>query len=185
MIEFTAIAVGIRASDAMVKAAAVDVIESHPIDPGKYVSLVTGDVASVEASVAAGIINAGPDSVVESFVLANLHAQVLPALRGDAPIPTRDAVGVIETSSSAAVIEAADAACKASAVRLLKLRIALHIGGKGYTTFVGDVADVEAAVDAAARAAGAKLIERVVIPNPYADIYEHLVKSDDTWQSHR
>lgn len=185
MIEFTAIAVGIRASDAMVKAGPVEVIESHPIDPGKYVTLVTGDVASVEAAVAGGVANAGPDSVVESFVLANLHEQILPALRGQNPVPSRDAVGVIETSSSAAVVEAADAACKASAVQLLKLRVALHIGGKGYATFVGDVADVEASVEAAAQAANTKLIERVVIPNPYADIYEHLVKSDDTWQSHR
>ena len=89
-------------------------------------------------------------------------------------MPKIDSVGVLETSSVAALVEAADAACKASPVMLLKLRLALHIGGKGYTVFVGDVADVEAAVAAGAAAAGNALLDKVTIPNPYPEIYEHL-----------
>lgn len=180
MVEFDSIAVGIRASDAMVKAAPIELIESRPITPGKYISLVTGDVASVEASVRAGVENAGTDHVIESFVLANLHDQVLPAIIGEAPIPAMDAVGVLETRSAAKIVEAADAACKAAPVRLITLHLANHIGGKGYTVFAGDVADVEASVDAGAVIAGADLIERVVIPNPYAEIYEFLTKKH-TW----
>lgn len=176
MVEFDSIAVGIRASDAMVKAAPVDLIESRPITPGKYMSLVTGEVAAVDASVRAAVEAAGADCVIESFVLANLHDQVLPAIKGDAPIPSLDAVGVLETRSAAMIVEAADAACKAAPVRLITLHLANHIGGKGYTTFVGDVADVEASVDAGAAIAGANLVERVVIPNPYAEIYEYLTK---------
>ena len=176
MVEFASIAVGIRASDAMVKAAPVDLIESRPITPGKYMSLVTGDVAAVEASVRAGITAAGADAVIESFVLANLHEQVLPAVKGEAPIPKLDAVGILETRSAAMIVEAADAACKAASVRLIVLHLANHIGGKGYTTFVGDVADVEASVDSGAAIAGADLIDRVVIPNPYPEIYEYLTK---------
>ncbi|GMV95404.1 MAG: hypothetical protein AMXMBFR82_51820 [Candidatus Hydrogenedentota bacterium] len=176
MVEFDSIAVGIRASDAMVKAAPVDLIESRPITPGKYMSLVTGEVAAVEASVRAGVEAAGADRVVESFVLANLHDQVLPAIRGEAAIPSLDAVGVLETRSAAMIVEAADAACKAAPVRLITLHLANHIGGKGYTTFVGDVADVEASVDAGAAIAGADLVERVVIPNPYSELYDFLTK---------
>lgn len=180
MVEFDSIAVGIRASDAMVKAAPVELIESRPITPGKYMSLVTGDVASVEASVRAGVENAGADRVIESFVLANLHDHVLPAIKGEAPIPAMDAVGVLETRSAAKIVEAADAACKAAPVQLITVHLANHIGGKGYTTFAGDVADVEASVDAGAAIAGADLVERVVIPNPYAEIYEFLTKKH-TW----
>ncbi|MCC6698649.1 MAG: BMC domain-containing protein [Candidatus Hydrogenedentes bacterium] len=176
MVEFASIAVGIRASDAMVKAAPVDLIESRPITPGKYMSLVTGEVAAVQASVHAGVTAAGADAVVESFVLANLHEQVLPAILGKAPAPELDAVGVLETRSAAKIVEAADAACKAAPVRLITLHLANHIGGKGYTTFAGHVADVEAAVDAGAIIAGADLVDRVVIPNPYPEIYEYLTK---------
>jgi microcompartment protein CcmL/EutN len=176
MIEFTSIAVGIRASDAMVKAAPVELIESRPITPGKYMSLVTGDVASVEASVRAGVADAGLEAVVESFVLANLHEQVIPALRGEAPVQDLDAVGVLETQSAAMIVEVADAACKAAPVRLITLHLANHIGGKGYTTFVGHVADVEASVEAGAAVAGSDLVDRVVIPNPYPEVYEYLTK---------
>ncbi|MBI4559521.1 MAG: BMC domain-containing protein [Candidatus Hydrogenedentes bacterium] len=179
MVEFQGIAVGILGSDAMVKAAQVELMESHPIDPGRYLAAVAGDVASVEASVRAGV-NIAKESLVYSFVLPNLHPQILPALRGQAPEPAPNAVGIIETQTAAAIVEAADAACKAAPVQLMKLRLALHIGGKGYTTFVGDVADVEAAVWAGVRAAGDKLIDNVVIPNPYPEIFSHLVGNDDT-----
>jgi len=174
MVEYKTIATGIRASDAMVKAAPVELIESRPITPGRYMSLVTGEVAAVESSVQAGIETAGQNSVVESFVLANLHPQVLPAIRGEVSVPENDAVGVIETSCAAAIVEVADAACKACQVTLITLHLALHIGGKGYTVFVGNVADVETAVDAGARAAREFLVDSVAIPNPYREIYEYL-----------
>ena len=176
MVEFSAIAVGIRGSDAMVKAAPVELIESRPITPGKYMSLVTGDVASVEASVRAGVAAAGEAGVVESFVLANLHDQIMPAILGQSKPPEILAVGIIETTSAASIVEAADAACKAAPVALIQLHLANHIGGKGYTTFSGSVADVEAGVAAGARIAGAQLIERVVIPNPYPELNAYLVR---------
>lgn len=166
----------------MVKAAPVELIESHPIDPGKYLAVVTGEVASVEAAVKAGVESAGREAVRHSFVLPNLDAQILPALKGAAPVPVRDAVGILETSSVASIIEAADAACKAAPVRLIRLHLALRIGGKGYTTFVGDVADVEASVAAGAAVAGKYLLEQVVIPNPYPEMYEHLISTDTSWQ---
>ena len=180
MVEFSAIAVGIRASDAMVKAAQVELIESRPITPGKYMTLVTGSVAAVEASVQAGVENAGQGNVIESFVLANLHELVLPAITGVVPGPDIESVGVIETNSAAAAVQAADAACKTAPVQLITLHLANHIGGKGYTTFTGQIADVEASVDAGARAAGVHLVERVTIPNPYPEICEFLLKRP-TW----
>ena len=176
MVEFTGIAVGIRASDAMVKAAPVQLLVSRPITPGKYMSLVTGDVASVTASVGAGVATATPECVLESFVLANLHDQILPALLGNDANPSIDAVGVLETSTAASIVEAADASCKSAPVSLITLHLANHIGGKGYVTFTGSVADVEAAVESGAAVAGASLLDRVVIPNPYAELNEHLLR---------
>jgi len=176
MIEFAGIAVGIRGSDAMVKAAAVELIESRPITPGRYMSLVTGDVASVEAAVRAGVEAAGAGQVIEHFVLANLHEQVLPVIRGQAVQRVIDAIGVLETTSAAAIVEAADAACKAAPVLLITLHLANHIGGKGYVTFTGAVADVEASVGAGAAVAGAHLIERVVTANPYPELHAYLLR---------
>ena len=176
MIEFASIAVGIRASDAMVKAAQVDLFESRPISPGRYMSLVSGDVASVESSVKAGLRDAGPESVIESFVLANLHEYVLPALDGPAERIRIDAIGIIETASAASIVEAADAACKAAPIRLIRLHLANHIGGKGYTVFTGEIADIEASLSAGEVAAKSHFLEGVSIPNPYEDMYKHLLR---------
>jgi len=176
MVEFSSIAIGIRASDAMVKAAPIDLFESRPISPGKYMSLITGDVAAVEASVQAGVRDAGTQVIVESFVLANLHDQVLSALSEPVVKMTIDAIGVIETSSAASAVKAADAVCKTSPVQLIRLHLANHIGGKGYAVFSGGVADVEASLDAGETAADGHLLEGVTIPNPYDDLYKHLLR---------
>lgn len=179
MVEYKTIATGIKATDAMVKAASVELLESRPITPGRYMSLVTGEVASVEASVNAGVSTAGTEAVTQSFVLANLHEQILPAIRGKLPVPQSDAVGVVETSNPTATVLAADAACKTAPVQLIRLHLALHIGGKGYMIFVGDVADVEASEQAGCRLAGAALVDHVVIPNPYDEIYDYLHKKHE------
>ena len=178
MVEFLSIARGILASDAMVKAAPITMLSSHPIDPGRYLSVITGDLASVEASVKAGFDAAGSDYTVYQFVLANLHTQVFKALQGLAPTPKRDAVGIVETFSAASIVKATDAACKAAPVELATLHLALRLGGKGYAVIVGDIADVEASVDAGVREAGATLYQSAIVPNPYEDIYVHLLARD-------
>ena len=78
-----------------------------------------------------------------------------------------DALGMIETRSFPAVVEAADAAVKAARVEL----VSYEKTGGGYTTIVvrGDVAAVRAATEAGA-AAAAKVGEVVsvhVIPRPH------------------
>ena len=55
LIELTSIAAGFQVCDAMLKAAAVDLLLSRSICSGKYMVMVRGDVAAVEAAVAAGV----------------------------------------------------------------------------------------------------------------------------------
>ncbi len=61
-----------------------------------------------------------------------------------------ESLGVIETQSVSATIEAADAGVKGASVVILELRLADGLGGKGYVLFGGAVADVEAAVEVGA-----------------------------------
>ena len=55
LIELTSIAAGYQACDAMLKAADVDLVLSRSICSGKYMVMVRGDVAAVQAAVSAGI----------------------------------------------------------------------------------------------------------------------------------
>ena len=145
LLELASIAVGIEAGDAMVKRAPVEVLRAGTVHPGRYLILVTGEVADVEEAFRAGV-EVGGASLVDTVLLPNVHAQVVAALRGQRRGGAGEALGVVETATVAATIEAADAGVKGAAVELLELRLADGIGGKGYLLFDGSVSDVEAAV---------------------------------------
>ena len=81
LIELTSIASGFLSCDAMLKAADVDLVLSRSICSGKYMVMVRGDVAAVQAAVSAGIAGAR-FSVIDSFVIPNLHEAVFPAISG-------------------------------------------------------------------------------------------------------
>jgi microcompartment protein CcmL/EutN len=148
VVELASIAVGIEAGDAMVKRAPVDVVRAGTIHPGKYVVLVAGGVADVEEAFEAGKA-VGACCLVDTVLLPSVHPAVVRALRGERRTGAGEALGVIETATVAAIVEAADAGLKGAAVALLELRLGDGIGGKGYLLFDGAVADVEAAVEIA------------------------------------
>src|SRR5262245_57844474 len=109
LIELGSIAAGHQVADAMLKAADVDMVLARSICSGKYMVLMRGDVGAIQASVAAGI-SAGTFSVIDSFVIPNLHEQVFPAISATTKIQALEALGIIESFSVASLIEGADAA---------------------------------------------------------------------------
>lgn len=148
LVELASIAVGIEVGDAMVKRAPVDVVHAGTIQPGKYLVLVAGAVADVEEALAAGV-EVGACCLVDTVFLPNVHDQVVAALRGSRRAGTGEALGIVETATVAATIEAADAGVKGARVELLEVRLGDGLGGKGYLLFDGSVSDVESAVEAA------------------------------------
>ena len=150
VVEVDSIAVGILTGDAMVKASPLGSIYTGTVHPGRYVIVVSGDTASVEVAVDTGTSVAG-DSLVDLVFLPDVHQLVVDAIISDADLADcrGDALGVVETVTIAAVIDAADAGVKAAAVDIPAVRLADGLGGKGYVLFSGDLAEVEAAVDAA------------------------------------
>ena len=187
MVEFNSIAAGIDAADQMVKTAQVDAdnvadlcalvdpIFFKTICPGKFVAAISGDVAAVTSSVNAGR-DTHTDALVDWFIIPNIHRDVIRALSGSAGIGERGALGVIETFSAVSIVVAADAAVKAADVRLLDVRMALGLGGKGYALLTGDVAAVEAAVEAgsATAADNGLLVGNIVIPSPVQSVFEQM-----------
>src|SRR5215475_12916876 len=117
LIELTSIAAGFQTADAMLKTSAVDLLLSRSICSGKYMVMVRGDVAAVQAAVQAGT-SAAHFSVIDSFVIPNLHEAVFPAIAGSSKVEELDAMGIIESFSVASLIEEAGAAVKAANVRM-------------------------------------------------------------------
>lgn len=176
LLELNSLAAGVLAADTMVKTAAVDLLQATIMCPGKYIILVAGDVSAVQSAVAAG--QAGfAANIISSLVLANVHPDVFPALRGAVAATEMGALGLIESFSVAAAIQAADAAAKAAVVQLLEIRLARGIGGKAFVLFTGDVGAVTVAVAAGARQAEAEgmLAGTAVIANPDAQVWEQVL----------
>ena len=176
LVEFTSIAKGIEATDAMLKAADVTLILDRTVCSGKFISLVAGDVAAVESAVKAGV-ESGKDTVADSFVIPNVHPQVIESISGNVVAQNPDAMGIVESFSIGSLIEGADAAAKASEVQLLKIHLAMAIGGKAFVTLTGDVAAVQAAVAAAVEIIGRKglLTYAVVIPGPRPELFKDYI----------
>jgi microcompartment protein CcmL/EutN len=180
LLELESIAVGIEAGDAMVKKAPIEVLRAGTVHPGRYLVLVTGDVADVEEAFRAGVV-VGEASIVDTVLLRNVHVQVVAALRGERRTGTGEALGVVETATVAAIIEAADAGVKGASVELLELRLADGLGGKGYLLFDGAVSDVEAAVAIAldritepGRASGAVAVGRLPVARVIPQLHREM-----------
>jgi microcompartment protein CcmL/EutN len=177
LLELCSVARGVEVADAVLKEAHVELLFASPVQPGKYVMLFTGGVQEVTASLRRGAELAQQD-LVDQLMIPQVHEQVVPMLRrnGGHINGQLDAIGVIETTTVASAILAADAAVKTAAVDLVDLRIANGLGGKSFFTLVGEVSDVRAAVAAGARLAQerAQLAREVVIPRPHRDLVHHL-----------
>ncbi len=171
LLEFSSIARGIEATDAILKMSAVSVLLSKPISSGKYVTLFTGEVEDTRSSLDRGR-ELGGATVVDELLLPSVHPAVLPATLGRRPLQELDAVGIIETTTVAATIVAADAAAKTGAVELIEIRLGDGIGGKAFVTLGGEVSDVRVAVEAGAQSAASRgfLRERVVIARAHPDL---------------
>jgi microcompartment protein CcmL/EutN len=174
LLELESIAAGIAAGDAMAKRAPIEVLRAGTVHPGRYLVLVGGSVADVEEALDAGRETA--DGFVRDVVfLPNVHPGVVAGMRGERTAGGGEALGVIETGTVAAIIQAADAGLKGAHVRLLELRLADELGGKGYLLFDGPVSEVEAAVEAgSSRVATAPGLTWRVIPLLHAEMAENL-----------
>lgn len=178
LIEFDSIARGIVAGDAMVKASPLGSIYVGTVHPGKYLVLVSGDTASVEEALDTGR-DSGGGAILDSMFLPDVHPAVTTAITTSEQSARfeGEALGIVETSTVAAVIDAADAGVKAARVELIAVRLADGLGGKGYALFSGPVAEVEAAVAAAverARPTG-NLIEQQVVAQLHGELAENLI----------
>ncbi|MDR2734694.1 MAG: BMC domain-containing protein [Spirochaetota bacterium] len=173
VLEFNSIAIGIRSLDAMAKAASIRIIDAKPICPGKYMIIIAGELAAVDASLTAGK-KAGDTKIVDELLLPNLHTQIIPAIIGAASYPSWNAIGIFEALSVTASIEAGDVAAKIADIFIPEIRLAVGLGGKSFVKMVGEIGEVETAMQAALTAIGKRglVCSSVVIPNPDPSIRE-------------
>ena len=174
ILELKSIADGLIALDGMVKAAPVSVLKAEVVNPGKYLIIVYGDVASVDYAMERGRTLGNP-SLIDHLFLKNIDEHLIEVLLKNAPAvhhEDEESLGILETLSVASCIEAADLAVKATGVKILKLLIGNELGGKAVLSFSGTLGEVEDAMHVIVTYAEQKgqLYRNVVLTGPHADM---------------
>ncbi len=173
LVEVKNISKGILVTDEMLKSAGINLISAGAVCPGKYVTIVGGELSAISASVERAKVVA-EDALIDTFVIGNLGKNVFEAIGGAVEVKNKKALGIIETFTAASAIEAADAAVKSGYIELIEVRVARGMGGKCFVSLTGDVSDVRAAVDTGAMVAAEQgtLINTEVIANPHEELWD-------------
>lgn len=177
VLEFSSIAIGIDALDAMVKVAPIKIIDARTICPGKYIVVFCGDVASTEYSFHKGL-ETGGEFIVDSLLLKQVHSEVIEAIGNIKQTDNWGSIGIIETLTVTSSIEAADIAAKESGVKIIEIRLAIGYGGKSYVKMIGSLHDVQASMDVAVGKVDSKksLCAKSIISRPHHEIKPYFLK---------
>ncbi len=176
LIELSSVARGFETTDQMLKAAQVDLVMARTICSGKYMVMISGELDSVQASIEAGLANSR-ECTVDHFIIPDVHPDVFPALASTSELVHRGAIGVIESFSVAALVEAIDKVAKQAPVAMMEARLAMALGGKAYLVFTGEVESVKESVAAGVEVVAERglLVNVAIIPDPSPELFETLI----------
>lgn len=177
ILEYRSIAIGMKAVDAALKVADVDLVFAKPMCPGKYVVALKGKLSSVQAAVDKGISDEFQSVYVDHAVLGNPDEGIFAGLYQTSNVKDIDAVGILETYSVATVFTLADVIVKTTDVSILEIRIAKGISGKAYVVFSGELAAVTASMEKAKKEIleNALIMQTSVIPRPDPRLWEEII----------
>ena len=163
LIEYAYAADGLAAVDRMLKRSPIAVLKCGTVHPGRFLALVGGTVASTEEAWREGT---GGVDIADDVFLPDPHPALRDALTGDLRHDDHEAMAVLETSTSPALLRAIDGALKAVPVRLAELRLADDLGGRGLAVLCGGLTDLQAALEIASGRIGdrGELLARSLMP---------------------
>ena len=171
LLELDSIASGVLASDFMVKRSPVALLRCGSVQPGRFLILVGGSVASTEEAYTVGMqVGEAEDSITDSIFLGDVHPFLHDAVLGQRRDLEGDALGVVETRSSPALLAAVDAAVKSTPVLLCEVRLGDGLGGHALALLSGNLHDVETALEICAERAGNRLLARTLMPRLDPDL---------------
>lgn len=181
IIELGSIYKGYEVEDAILKAANVEKVIARTICSGKFFIVVRGSVADVETAVAvAGQV--GGFAVVNLATIPNVDPRVFPAIAGCTVLEPGlgkkvGALLIMETFSVVSAIKAADIAVKEAELDIIRVHVAMAVGGKGFVVMTGDIGALESAVKPAVEYCRQEgmLAGYTIIRNPHDDVLRELL----------
>lgn len=181
IIELSSIYKGFQVQDEVLKSANVEKLVARTICSGKYLMIVRGDAANVQIAIDVAKAT-GEFSVVNVSAIPNLDPRVFPAISGGTTLDINvgkkvGAILVIETFSVVSAIKAADSAVKEAELDLLRVHIAMAVGGKGFVVMTGDIDALESAARTAVESIkeDGMLAGYAIIKNPHEEVLRELI----------
>jgi len=155
LLEFSSVATGVLAVDRMLKRSPVALLRCGTVHPGRYLALVGGSVAATEeAHAEGGLVGSQQGALVDEVCLADPHPALAAALGGHRHEPEHEAAGILEISTSPAMLRAVDAVLKSVPVNLVEIRLADDLGGRSVAVISGRLPDVQEGLELAGRSVG-------------------------------
>lgn len=178
LLEVKSIPIGMLATDEMLKAADIKALISTPICPGKYMIAVYGNVGAVKSAMETGV-QLADSSIVSSYIINNVHESIPAAVTGTSEVDKILSVGVIETISALTAVMAGDIAAKASNIRLMEIRIARGLGGKGFLVFTGELSAVKSSMNSCLNQLkeSGEITGSCVISSPHPEFVDKLLSN--------
>jgi len=175
LLEFETVAAGVLASDLMVKRAPIALLRCGTIHPGRFLILVGGSVASTEEAFVVGVqLGQSENTLAGSVFLGDVHPMLHDAVLGTRRDLAGDALAVVETRSSPALLAAVDAAVKSTPVVLCEVRLGDDLGGHALALMSGDLTDAETALSICTERAGDQLLAKSLLPRLDTDLRQLL-----------
>ena len=110
------------------------------------------------------------DAITGSIFLGDVHPYLHDAVLGMRRDLVGDALAVVETHSSPALLAAVDAAVKSTPVMLAEVRLGDDLGGHALALMSGNLHDVETAVEICDERSGDQLLARTLLPRLDSDL---------------
>lgn len=176
--ELATVARGVVVLDQMAKRAETTIVAARTLSPGRYLIILSADVAEIEEAMDAAESIAGEDYV--DHVLLRMPADGLrAALQHELQPEFEESLLVVETSTISSVLLAADRALKEADVNLVELRLGAGLSGKGVMTLTGPLHFIEAAKYAVEDVLpAAKLVRIELIAQPHPDLPMYLLGAE-------
>ncbi|HLP17336.1 MAG TPA: BMC domain-containing protein [Bacteroidota bacterium] len=181
IIELASIYKGFSVQDEVLKSANVEKLLGRTICSGKYLIAVRGSAGDIDVALETAR-EVGGFAIVNAVAMRNVDDRIFPAIAGVTPLQIFnakkiDAVLVIETFSVASAIKAADVAAKEADIDILRIHVAMAIGGKGFAVFTGSIDALESASKKAVDSIKHEgmLAGFVIIKNPHPEVLRELL----------
>lgn len=178
VIEFKSISKGIAVTDEMLKSAEVNLVLASTLCPGKYLTVLEGEVSAVENAVRTAD-RLGGRHVFSSEVISGINSEVIRAIGGKLASAPLGSMAVIEGLQMSNLISSADRSVDSADVVFLDFRLGKGCGAVSFFVITGILSSVEEAVENATSYLGrcGSLIAYKIINNPDRQVIRWLRSS--------